>query len=113
MNTELLIDDRAVAVERLGFHAQDEAFPGGHRFALQLIDAGLAADLCNRFGAVVSAPSKSDAHLIFEMLSSVISFRRLKNPAQPLAYLANSISSLRLENDTVVCSGICSAVANA
>ncbi|MEJ1974192.1 MAG: hypothetical protein WDM96_17565 [Lacunisphaera sp.] len=110
MNTELLIDNNAVAVERLGFHAQDKPFPGGHQFSLELRDAGLATDLQKRYGTELSAPSKSDAGLIFGMLNSVVSFRRLKHPEQPLSYVANSVSNLRIQNDIVTCSGICSQV---
>jgi hypothetical protein len=110
MSTALLIDSRAVAIEYLGFHAQDKPFPGGHHFRLELIDAGLAGDLKKRYGNELSAASKTDVGLIFGMLNSVISFRRLKQPRQPLSYMANSVSSLLIHGDTVICSGVCSFI---
>ncbi len=107
---ELLIDDQAQPVESLTSHYQDDPFPGGHRYCLRLVDSGVADDLRRRFSDSVAMPSRNDTEMIFGMLRSVMTFRRLVRPDVSPAFFCNTISRMESTDDVVRCCGVCSGL---
>jgi len=107
---QLLIDNQPEILESLSFHYQDLPIPGGHTYWLKLNDTSLTNDLKRRFGNSVVTPSRQEAETIFGMLNSVVSFKRFARPHIAIRFLANSVTSLEIVDDIVVCGGVCSKV---
>lgn len=112
MNAGLLVDGIAVPIERLLFLAQRDPYPGGLEFELRFECSELVGDIRRQIGGKDEASHlTADAvHRVFAMLNSEVSFMKLRNPNLSVAFIANSVSGIRLTEDTVVCRGVCSPV---
>jgi hypothetical protein len=111
-NAELMVNGMPVPIERLMFLAQRDPYPGGLEFELRLECSELVGDLRRQMEGKeeVSHLTSDAAHRVFAMLNSEVSFMRLRRPDLSIAYIANTVSCIRLTKDTVVCRGICSPV---
>lgn len=87
-------------------HYQAEPYPGGARYELAVADKELTEIVSRRFKLPVrQPPSAADTNSLFNMLRLYVSLHGGRGAPQ---FWANNIATIRIEDDTLRISGVCS-----
>lgn len=87
-------------------HYQAEPYPGGARYELSVADKELTEIVSRRFKLPVrQPPSAADTNSLFNMLRLYVSLHGGRGAPQ---FWANNIATIRIEDDTLRISGVCS-----
>jgi hypothetical protein len=114
----LLIDGREVEFSAIWIHAQDDPYPGGHRYCLRL-PAALANDWMEEVGLEPKRRYTGMEHLsrdgLFWLASKLSAWRMERNDqgTGPLQFVINTISEIEPEVEGIEVRGICSPFVHA
>jgi len=109
----LLIDDNEVDLASVWIHAQDDPYPGGHRYCLWL-PGPLGNEWMSKIGLDPAATHKGMERLSRDglfWLDGVIKIWRMTNAAlsnAPLLFVINTISQIAPLQEDIEVRGVCS-----
>lgn len=104
------VDGVAWQVTQAWFHAQDDPFPGGHRFVLRLLDPRLAKSVLACARPASALPERKTTQDVFDAVHSETTF--LEGYGQDFAWMLNTVDRVvREPNGQVVVEGVCSPIA--
>lgn len=110
---QLLIDDNEVNIDAVWIHAQDDPYPGGHRYRLWL-PSRLADEWMTKLGLLPVVRYEGVEHLsrdgLFRLSCELVAFRMARGETSdvPWQFVINTISQIAPIQNGVEVRGICS-----
>lgn len=112
----LAVDGRALSLDAMEFHFQEDPYPGGSQYLLRIADEDFSRAISKRFevGTYADLSAREVGFVFMEIraMKSFIKRREWEHSGRvslgPLLFWANTIGRMSLSPPAVVLSGVCS-----